>query len=586
MNLRRTCLRIIILVCTGALPVTAHETDQFTVPPDRKFADLGDYFNRWAYRAIEQGVNVTNTQIHQAIAGHAAPGVLAELQSAPHVTMAVRTQWPWSVTQIEDFERVLASPQMRSHYPGRVVAYGERFAGVYQWAFLPIDIRAYAHILFFSSTIKVYGTYLGTDKLGHFTDEGINYYFEYRKWKDEQGLSEREAVARAVRLGTDGPMSESGMLGLAANADYANGDIAGNFAGFLFYRNLTEPMPIKGHLCPPMLRRDGPYWKIADDVRPDSGFFARFISDHLDEALNPGYFDDYLRPAMHEAVRARRAILLQHYCDEQGRPRSREWFDQKLRELSTYWGIDYGHRGTYDELVSIGNSCFGPGIKTPHSPSPAPGKPARPSPPESTGVQLASAEPTPFAAIPIPERLSLSALALVMHRDPPRDPAVDRFGRTELHLAAAQSHGGAAVASLIRSGALPAARDDFGRTPLHDAVAAGSEAAVRRLLDAGADARAADDYGTTPLHLACRNGRVGTARMLLERGADPNAATSAGATPLHEAASVGDAVLVRLLIDHGARPDALDRRGRAPADVARAHGFPELAATFAPGGGR
>lgn len=579
----RICLGILLLISAGALPATAHETDQFTVPPDRKFADLGDFFNRWAYRAIEQGVNVTNTQIHQAIDAHASPAVLAELQSGPHVTMAVRTQWPWSVTQIEDFERVLASPQMRSRYPGRVVAYGERFAGVYQWAFMPVDIRAYAHILFFSSTIKVYGTYLGTDKLGHFTDEGINYYFEYHRWKD-QGLSERESIARAVKLGTDGWMSESGLLGLAANADYSNGDISANFAGFLFYRNLTEPMPLKGRLYPPMLVRDGDYWKIADDVRPDSGFFARFISDHLDEALNPGYFDPYLRPAMRDAVRARREVLLQHYCDEQGRPRPRAWFDQKLRELSTYWGIDYGHRGTYDELVSIGSSCFGSGTET--TPTPSGGVPPALVNADNAGpmgVQLASADPSP-APNSTAREFNMMAVALAMHRESSKHPAVDAFGQTALHLAA--THSGRAVASLVASGASPTARDDFGRTPLHDAVAAGSVGAVRRLLAAGADFQAADDYGTTPLHLACRNGRVGIARMLLDRGADPNKANASGATPLHEAASTGDPILTRLLIDRGAGVDASDRLGRTPADVARAHGFPELGATLAPGGGR
>jgi ankyrin repeat protein len=584
MCLRGTCLRMILLMWASAAPLWAHETDQFTVPPDRKFADLGGYFNRWAYRAIEQGVNVTNAQIHKAIDAGASPGVLAELQSAPHVTMAVRTQWPWSVTQIEDFERVLASPEMRSRYPGRVVAYGERFTGVYQWAFLPFDIRAYAHILFFSSTIKIYDTFLGTDKLGHFTDEGINYYFEYRKWKD-QGLNEREAIARAVRLGTDGLMSESGMLGLAANADYSNGDIAANFAGFLFYRNLTEPMPIKGRLQSPMLARDGAYWKIADDVRPDSRFFARFISDHLDEALNPGYFDGYLRPALKDAVRARRAVLLQHYCDDQGRPRTREWFDRKLRELSTYWGIDYGHRGTYDELVSIGSCCFGPGTHVIPSPVPAPARPSPPAAPGVTGIQLAMADPRPLS-IHTAEGFNIAAVAIAMHREPPRDPAVDGFGQTPLHLAAAQASDGGAVAALVSSRASLSTRDDFGRTPLHDAAASGSEAAVRRLIDAGADPRAVDDYGTTPLHLACRRGSIGIARLLLAAGASPDAANSAGATPLHEAASTGDAILVRLLLDHGASPAARDRLGRAPADVARAHGFPELAATFVPGGPR
>lgn len=537
------------LMLMGVGFATAHETDQFTVPPNRKFADLGDYFNRWAYRAIAQGVNVTNTQIRQGLDAHRSAGVMEELQSGPHVTMAVRTQWPWSVTQIEDFEKILRSPEMRERYPGRVVSYGERFAGVYEHAFMPFDIRAWAHILFFSSTIRVFGVYIGTDKLGHFTDEGINYYFEYRKWHDA-GASEREAIARAVRLGSKGVMSEDGLLGLAANGDYANGDIAANFAGFLFYRNLTEPMRLKGRMYPPMLVRDGPFWKIADDVRPDSGFFARFISDHLDEALNPGFFDPYMRPAMHESVRARTAVILQHYADENGQSRDRAWFDRKLNELSTYWGIDYGHRGTYDELVSIGNSCF----------------------PEDTRRRRIMPDSS-FASTSVKQALAARDEPLVSN---------DSFGPMRISLAVGRN-GSAALASLIAS---PARRDDFGRTPLHAAALSGSEGAARRLLDGGADPSAADDYGTTPLHLACRGGSVALVQLLLSHGSDPNARSAAGTTPLHEAASAGDQATVRLLLEAGAKPEAVDDRGRTPAEVARAHGFPELAATLATGGGR
>lgn len=526
----------LLLIIAGASLARGHETDQFTVPPNRKFADLGDYFNRWAYRAIEQGVNVTNTQIRRGLAAHQSAGAMSELQSGPHVTMAVRTQWPWSVTQIEEFEKILRSPEMRDQYPGRVVCYGERFAGVYEHAFLPFDVRAWAHILFFSSTIRVYGVYVGTDKFGHFTDEGINYYFEYRKWHDA-GASESAAVARAVRLGSHGIMSEDGLLGLAANADYANGDISANFAGFLFYRNLTEPMRLKGRIYPSMLVRDGPFWKIADDVRPDSGFFARFISDHLDEALNPGFFEPYMRPAMHESVRARSAIILQHYADESGRPHDRAWFDRKLEELSTYWGIDYGHRGTYDELVSIGNSCTFPKAS------------------QAAPVELSSAASS---------------------GDPSAQSAA--LAKTPLHARTS--------AELVSIGPAASRRDQFGRTPLHAVVLSKSQAALVRLLASGADVNAADDYGTTPLHLACRGGSVEMVKILLLHGSDPNARSAAGTTPLHEAASVGDSAMVELLLKTGAKPQTADDRGRTPSDVARAHGFPELAGTLAMGGAR
>ena len=465
------CAAAVILL--SAVPIAAgHETDQFEVPPNRQFADLGDYFNRWACEAITRGVNSTNSEIRKALSAHRSAGALAELQSAPHITLAVRNQWPWSVTEIENVETVLRSRRMRQRYPGLVVAYGERFSGVYEFAFIPIDIRMFGHLLFFSSTIKVYGTYLGTDKLGHFTDEGISYYFAYRDARDA-GASEHDAIARAVRVGTDGLMSERGMLGLLANADYANGDVAANFAGFLFYRNLTEPMMLKGRLRPPLLRRDGAYWKISEDVRPRSGFFARFISDHLDEALNPGYFDPLVRPGLRLGVRLRTQTILQHYCDEHGVPHSKQWFDRKLRELSTYWGVDYGHLGSYDELVSIGSECFGAGANPPDS--------------DDRGARTAS--------------------ALLRHRAPAT--AANNFGRTPLHLAAAGRRV-AATAVLRAAGACPDATDHFGRTPLHDAVRAGATGAalagdgiiIGILLDHGADPRVRDERGRTPADVA------------------------------------------------------------------------------------
>jgi hypothetical protein len=532
MHTSRICLFFLLMLTTAA-GAFAHETDQFTTPPGRNFADLGDYLNRWAYDAIERGRDAANGAIRDALDRREPANVIAELQSPSRLTLAVRGQWPWSVTQIEAFEDVLASPQMRRRYPGRVVAYRERVGGMYHLAFFPLDPRGWSHLAFFSSTIKVYGVYMGTDKLGHFTDEGINYYYTWLGAK-QTGASEREAVAAAVRTGSEGFMSESGMLGMTGNADYSNADLAANFAGFLLYRNLTEPMMLKGRLEPAMLVREGDHWKIADDVRPDSGFFARFISDHLDEALNPGFFDPYIRPALRRNVAGRSAQILLHYADESGNPRPREWFDAKLEELSTYDGIDYGHLGRYEELVSVGACCF-------HD----------------------TADDSVAVAHRFPSAQFLSAL-------PPHDlsggPREHKPVSPVLH----------PTASAVRHDRAAVQHDAFGRAPLHDAARRGTPQEVRSLLDRGADPAARDDYGTTPLHLACRRGSLAIARLLLDRRADPNAVNQSGTTPLHEAASSGDVDTVQLLLSHGARPDTRDTRNQSPAQVAKAHGFSEL----------
>src|SRR5262245_55831415 len=60
---------VVAIFLAGAVPAFAHETDQFTVPPDREFADIGNTITRWAYRAVEAGVDRTNSRIRDAIKG-------------------------------------------------------------------------------------------------------------------------------------------------------------------------------------------------------------------------------------------------------------------------------------------------------------------------------------------------------------------------------------------------------------------------------------------------------------------------------------------------------------------------------------
>ena len=70
----------------------------------------------------------------------------------------------------------------------------------------------------------------------------------------------------------------------------SNADLAANYAGFKFYRNLTEEVRIGDRVMPPMLVRQGPYWRLNDQVQPDSDFFTAFITPHWNEALNPNVY--------------------------------------------------------------------------------------------------------------------------------------------------------------------------------------------------------------------------------------------------------------------------------------------------------
>src|SRR5205823_6457872 len=143
----------------------------------------------------------------------------------------------------------------------------------------------------------------------------------YRTYRDSlrRGATEEQAVRDAIRVGTDGPIySEKGLLGLVTAGAYSNADLVSNYMGMCFYKNLSEPVMLKGQLRPPMLVLEGNYWRVAPHVRPDSDFFSQFISDHLNEALNPSWYKDQFRPGIRKAIVEYRRNVLERYKDPNG----------------------------------------------------------------------------------------------------------------------------------------------------------------------------------------------------------------------------------------------------------------------------
>jgi hypothetical protein len=107
-------------------------------------------------------------------------------------------------------------------------------------------------------------------------------------------------------------------------------------------------------------------------------------------------------------------------------------------------------------------------------------------------------------------------------------------GTTQL-MRAAQAGRPVEIQRLLRSGADPNIVDVKGRTALHYAVLAHSQAAVGVLLAAKPLLNLQDEAGDTPLHVAARTEQVGIVNDLLDAGADTSVPNLAKQTPLDAA---------------------------------------------------
>lgn len=160
-------------------------------------------------------------------------------------------------------------------------------------------------------------------------------------------------------------------------------------------------------------------------------------------------------------------------------------------------------------------------------------------------------------------------------------------GTFPLHLAARRGHAGVVAALLARSPeGLNEAAGPRKRTPLHDAVAAGSLPAVRLLLASGARIDAMDAFGQTPLHLAAALDpavAVPIASHLVSRSAPLQRQDERGFTPLHAAAFANAPALVRALVDERALVQTTPA-GETALDLALRYGKPEAAAVLVAAG--
>lgn len=198
------------------------------------------------------------------------------------------------------------------------------FGSIHRWAYLA------------APTVLIHGHYMGSDKIDHFLRQGYDYF---------------ELAARGGSPVAQGVRQEHTYLGTLVSGVYSNADLAANYAGMKFYQNLRQPVRIGERKWPALFERSGNGWRLRAGVDADR-VLEPFVSDHLDESLNPSRYR-FGRAAIRSRIRERCGAWAEFYADRlELVARSGQSFAE------TWFGEEYGHWLPLGQEVSIATECF------------------------------------------------------------------------------------------------------------------------------------------------------------------------------------------------------------------------------------
>lgn len=346
-----TSLFLCVALLANVLYVFPMETDQYNLPPEPLF-DIGDEVTDH----IAEGLSIAITKLNAEIALHQAclaeppkkgskcgsadseRARLAYLQSNDAVAREVFKQLGDGSLTLTVTGKWFMKHKF-SHEPAR---YKTSYLGsIYKAE--PIDY------LTMSPTVRIYGTEFGTDKVEHMLQQGYNYYTIYQK-ETAAGATPENAAAKAVKWGQ---MTEKTYFGLLVAGVYSNADLVANYAGMKFYQGMTQPVTLGETTRPAIVELTDGTWKIADMANLHENLIKPFVSDHLNEALNPSVYAITLYPFV-------RATVKKRSC-----PQWRKMYPNLTRDsvetltagLRVWNGEDYGHLNR-NLMVKLAEVCF------------------------------------------------------------------------------------------------------------------------------------------------------------------------------------------------------------------------------------
>lgn len=352
--------RFAALVVLGCLLLSssnclAFETDQYDLPPV-PLADIGDEVSEHVEQKLHKAVDKLNAEIvvrQRCVSGYADGGPeggcdslkaevarLAHLRTEEAIAREVLDQLGAGVPPFTSMGTWMDA----HHFRGQPARYRTSYAKSIFILLPPIAFTI-------SPTVNMYGSEFGTDKIAHIFQQGYSYYKIYRRALAE-GATPEEATAKAVRWGQK---SERTFFGTLIAGVYSNGDLAANYVGLKFYEGLTQTIILGGSTHPAVLLLKDGLWTFNDGVNLKNELLKPFISDHLNEALNPSIFTKNLglRWYIRRTVRKRScAQWFTRYPEL-----SKSGLEEQSRALRLWQSEDYGFTDS-EHFITMANTCF------------------------------------------------------------------------------------------------------------------------------------------------------------------------------------------------------------------------------------
>lgn len=352
----QTIIRLVLCAVLLAQSGAAFETDQYNLPPE-PLADIGDEVSEYVAQSVKKAVDKVNLEISAAQSclesnrtkpkqlkcesGDKERAKLVLLRSDAAVAREV-----YNLLGSGFIPFTKSGSWMEAH---RFKAQPARYKTSYSKSIFAIFPSNYLTI---SSTVNVYRTQFGTDKIAHFFQQGYDYYKIY-KAALAQGSTPEEAARKAVRWGQ---MTERTYYGTLISGVYSNADLCANYAGMKFYLGLTQTIKLGDVSKPAVVALKDGVWAFTENVQSETNLIRPFLSIHLNEALNPSIFTKAfgLRSYVRRTVRKRscKQWLAQYPALSQAES------DKTTESLKLWNGENYGFTDS-KHFITISNTCFG-----------------------------------------------------------------------------------------------------------------------------------------------------------------------------------------------------------------------------------